>query len=157
MPVDYSKAKIYRIVCNETGEQYFGSTTQTLSLRIAQHRMTSNTTKAKQIIERGNYEIILCEEFPCENKEQLNKCERKWIEENECLNKNIPGRNPTEYRLENKERIYKWFAENRNNTEEYKEYQKQYRKQYYLKNREIILQKSQEKRNQTMLDPPTPN
>jgi len=39
-----------------------------------------------------NCKIELVEEFPCESKEQLNKREGYYIQNNECVNKNIPGR-----------------------------------------------------------------
>jgi hypothetical protein len=120
MPIDYSKSKIYRIVCNETGEQYFGSTTQTLAQRLSKHRDHTNNSTSKQIIQRGNYDIVLCEEFPCENKEQLHARERKWIEENECINNRIPARTL----LEKHEYEKKWREENR---EKVREIQKNYR------------------------------
>ncbi len=84
---DYKKGKIYRIVCNTTGEQYFGSTTRTLGRRLCGHRSPSNQCASRQIIERGNYEIILCEEYPCDNKQQLHERERFWIEIHNCINK----------------------------------------------------------------------
>ena len=94
---DYNNGKIYRIVCDITGETYYGSTTyKYLSSRLAKHRSTT-TCKSKQIIERGNYSIVLVEEYPCENKEQLNKRERYYIENNECVNKYIPTRTKSEY------------------------------------------------------------
>jgi len=97
MPIDYTKSKVYKIVCNETGETYYGSTTQTLSRRMSSHRAKNNKCSSKQIIERGNYDMILCEECSCENKEQLHAIERKWIDENECVNKFIPNRKYKEY------------------------------------------------------------
>jgi hypothetical protein len=135
---DYSKSKIYKIVCNETGEQYFGSTTQSLSSRLYCHKQKTNPTKSKPIIERGNYNIILCEEFPCENKEQLNSRERKWIEENECVNRNIPTHTREEYYEKHFEKIQKYQKEyvkeyRQKNIEKYNEYQRQYR----LKKKEI--------------------
>jgi len=127
MPIDYSKGKIYRIVCNETGEQYFGSTTQTLAQRMTLHRYLAkkekNACRSKQIIDRGNYDVVLCEECPCETKEQLHACERKWIEENDCVNKYVPGRTTQEA---------------------YDEYKKQYYKQYREENREAILKRQRQ-------------
>ena len=34
------KGIIYKIVCNETGECYYGSTTKTLNKRITEHKST---------------------------------------------------------------------------------------------------------------------
>lgn len=93
---DYSNGKIYKIVCNITGETYYGSTTQKISMRVGKHKQEAlyrvNPCVSKQIILRGNYDYSLVEECPCDNKEQLHKCERWFIENNECINKTIPGR-----------------------------------------------------------------
>jgi predicted GIY-YIG superfamily endonuclease len=140
MPIDYSKSKIYRIVCNETGEQYFGSTTQSLAKRMATHRHHRNKSASSQIIARGNYDIVLCEEFPCENKEQLHSRERKWIEENECMNKQIPG-GTKEERLNY---LKKWRDENR---EKHNEWAKKWRDE----NREKICEINRNYRNKQKL------
>ena len=43
---DYKKGQIYRIVCNITGKIYVGSTTQSLSCRLAAH--IRNNTEFKE-------------------------------------------------------------------------------------------------------------
>ena len=53
--VNYEKGKIYKIVCNTTGEIYIGSTTkQTLAQRLSQHvsqyKRCENKTKSYDII-----------------------------------------------------------------------------------------------------------
>jgi len=123
---DYKKSKIYRIVCNETREQYFGSTTQSLAQRIGKHKHNTNKSASSQIIARGNYDIVLCEEFPCENKEQLHARERKWIEENECINKRIPSQTTHERH----EYMKEWSEKNRKKR---CEYNKKYRNNQKLK------------------------
>ena len=37
--VDYGNGKVYKIVCNNTGKVYIGSTTQPLSKRLVAHRL----------------------------------------------------------------------------------------------------------------------
>ena len=49
--------------------------------------------------------IELYENFPCDNKEQLNNREGKVIREIATLNKNIAGRTIKEYYEQNKENI----------------------------------------------------
>jgi len=102
---DYSNSKIYRIVCNQTGLQYYGSTTQALSKRLSKHVcnykcwtngkgrfMTSFT-----VLEAEDYGIVLVEELPdIENVEQLRQAERRHIEGNVCVNKAVPGRTQQE-------------------------------------------------------------
>ena len=157
---NYSKAKIYKIVCNITGETYYGSTTQPLSVRIGGHRKHAKKEEykitSKPIILRGNYDIVLCEECPCENKEQLHARERKWIEENECVNKVIPGRTPAEWREANNEYQKNYQEANQEqlkqkckeyreaNQEQIKQYQKQYREanKEYQKNYQKNYQKA---------------
>lgn len=125
---DYSKSKIYKIVDNTNGNVYIGSTTQSLSMRLAGHTQSykrylngkNNYMTSFEIIKNGNYNIFLIEEFSCENKEQLHRNERKQIEANECVNKNIPIRTQEEVI----ERIKKHREDN---LEQYIEYSKAYK------------------------------
>eukprot|EP00952_Eustigmatos_sp_NYUAD-ZCMA_P009908 40808-Eustigmatos_ZCMA.PRE.1 len=50
-----------------------------------------------KVIESGDYDIVLIEDFPCDNKEQLHARERHYIETLECVNKVIPNRTSAEY------------------------------------------------------------
>jgi len=52
---DYQKGKIYKIVCNETGLVYIGSTTQALSQRLQGHKKNYKTFK---VLENDNYNIF---------------------------------------------------------------------------------------------------
>jgi hypothetical protein len=141
---DYSKAKIYKLVCNVTGEVYFGSTCVGLSQRLQKHKdcfRYGGRCSSKQIIERGNYNIILCQECPCENKEQLKAFERKWIEENECINVQLPGRTKKEWYEKNRIEILKthkeWHDEHKGNLKDKK-------REYYEQNKIEILKKNKE-------------
>lgn len=96
---DYQKGKIYKILCNITGLTYYGSTTQALSVRMGGHRIKFNCS-SKHIILGGDYDYSLVEDCPCENKEQLHRRERYYIENNECVNAQIPGRTDKEYQKE---------------------------------------------------------
>ena len=96
MPIDYSKTKIYKII-DLTSElpPYFGSTCQSLSVRMGGHRSKSNKCSSKQIIEKGknNYKCVLVENYPCKNKEEQIKRESWFIENNDCINKKNPQTN----------------------------------------------------------------
>ena len=92
---DYGKGKIYKIVCNTSGKVYVGSTTKDrLCQRLAKHvdhykqwkAGKGNKTSSFDIIENGNYEIILLEDHPCSSKDQLHARERHFIESLECVN-----------------------------------------------------------------------
>jgi hypothetical protein len=151
--VNYNNGKIYKIVCNITGEIYIGSTCEpTLARRLAKHRdcyncwkrgKKSSNVKSFQIIERGDYSIVLIENINCETKEQLLRRERFHIESNTCINKFIPLRTKAEWYLDNKENIAEQKKQYR---EEHKEETKEYHKEYYLKNKEQQKQYQKEYR-----------
>lgn len=125
---DYSKGKVYEIICRITSERYIGSTIDTLSRRLTSHRLLSNPCISKNIIIRGDYYINLLEECDCENKMQLLKKEREWYDKLECINLN----RPITFKEERKEYFKKYFKENK----EYKEKKKEQSKEYYEKNKE---------------------
>ena len=160
---DYSKASIYKIVCNITGNIYIGSTCQPLHKRLSQHLIEFKSGKylsSSEIIENGNYSIILVEQYPCQNRNQLLRKEREYIDTLECVNKQTPfvtveemkKRLKTHYE-NNKEHIKKYKKEwCINNKEKLKEKSKEYRqinkeelslkkKQYYEAHKEKIIQK----------------
>jgi len=129
---DYSQAKIYKIECNVTNDVYYGSTTQSLSRRLAVHKCDRDCSSIK-IVDRGNYTCKIIEEYPCNSKTELEARERWWIENNVCINKKIPCRTKQEYREDNKE----WY--------------KQYYKEYYQENKEKIKEYDK-KRNEQRKD-----
>lgn len=109
--VNYANSKVYRIVSNHTDQVYIGSTTSPLSKRLAEHRSGrnhhleagGNYTSSSEIVQFDDAEIILVEEYPCENIEQLRQRERYWIENTEfCVNRKIPGRTQAEWYLDHK-------------------------------------------------------
>ena len=102
---DYSKSKVYNIVCNITGQTYYGSTVQKISQRMNGHRNKDNECLSKPIIERGDYHYGLVEDYKCDNLEQLLMRERYYIDNNDCVNKNVPGRTKKERYEANKDKI----------------------------------------------------
>jgi len=102
--VNYQNGKIYKIVGNNL--TYYGSTCEpTLAKRLTKHKCALNEYKKGQrrfitsfkIIESGEYNIVLVEKHSCKSKDELHKRERFYIENNECVNKVIPGRTHKEY------------------------------------------------------------
>ena len=142
---DYQLGKIYRIVCNTTGLTYYGSTCEpTLARRLGKHVGTYKRFKdgkkekymsSYEILEGGNYTIVLVELFPCNSKMMLHQRERYYIENNDCVNMYIPARTQEEYREINKSKINEYASEYRlNNKEKIKEQQAN----YFLNNKEKI-------------------
>jgi hypothetical protein len=154
---DYSKSKIYKIYCNITGETYYGSTVQPLHKRVGAHKANfdrwkngkTNYVKSYDIIERGDYDYSLVENYPCDSKEQLHSRERYWIENFECVNKCIPGRTKKEYRDVNKEKIAEqnkeYREQNKGKIKEYREQNKEKIKEYREQNKEKIEERRKQK------------
>ena len=160
--MNYQNGKIYRIVCNATGKQYIGSTCSPISARLAQHRKSYRKyTQQKfhyitsfEILKEGNYEIILLENCEVENKEQLHKRERHFIETMECVNRQIPTRTHKEYRethrdeLREKHKVYERMHrdEIRKREKEYREKhseeKSQYNKSYHETHRDELNKNS---------------
>ena len=86
---DYNDGRIYSLVCNETGLEYIGSTCDTLCRRLQGHKTKygkwknglENKCGSFRILEGGNYSINLVENYPCNNKKELNIRERYWYDE----------------------------------------------------------------------------
>jgi len=133
--VNYQKAKIYKLVSNQTNKIYIGSTCQLLCHRKASHKRDYKNymngiggyVTSFEIAKFDNMDIILIENYPCLNIEVLLARERYWIEKTpETVNKQHPGRTFKEYYELNKDRIH-----NRN-------------KKYYEMNKEKINKKKME-------------
>ena len=147
-PKDYSKGKIYCVRNTINDDIYIGSTCQSLSQRMAQHRKAMTARQRmklyKSMIESGreNFYIELLEECPCENFIQLTKREGELIREhNSALNHMINGRTRKQYQEENKDYWNEW---KRNHYEENKERINEQRKIYRENNKEKIHEKQQE-------------
>jgi hypothetical protein len=150
---DLSKCKIYKITSLNNPELvYYGHTCQTLSQRFTSHKKKSNTTKSKQIIEKGDAVILLIENYPCESDEQANAREAFYILNNPCVNKQIPNRPRKEwlkiYLDANKEKKREYDkAYNEANNEQRNEKSKQ----YYEANKEEIRKRQKQAYEKRML------
>lgn len=167
----YQQGKIYKIVCNITGEVYYGSTILELNVRLSLHKNKKNCMSNK-ILDRGDYKIEHIKDYPCNNVYELEEEEAKYIRENECINNNIPHRTTKQYREDNRKIIQEKQKEDiKNNPEKYKQKSKKYREKHrdkindkqkedrknnpekyknydknkYEKNKEKILEKQKEK------------
>jgi len=98
--------RIYYLRCDETNDVYIGSTIQTLKERLRGHIKDKYCT-SKLIIKYDSCIILLLEEIEVENRKELEKIERQYIETYVCVNKMIPGRTDKEYRNDNKIKIAK--------------------------------------------------
>jgi hypothetical protein len=163
----YQRGQIYAIRSHQTTGVYYGSTTQSLSKRLHEHK---NNYKS-YLNEKGHYissfeilkyddsyiELVL--DFPCNSKKELNRREGQIIRNNECVNKIIAGRTKQEYYIDNKVKYIEYYNDNKDQKLEYQkkyddehkeqkiEYQKQnkehiaeYKKQYNLNKKQSTLE-----------------
>ena len=89
---NYQLSKIYKIIDNTSDDVYIGSTTQKyLQDRIRSHKsktkLNKNGCMSRDIISRGNWRVELIENYPCNNKQELNEREQFHIDNNDCINK----------------------------------------------------------------------
>jgi hypothetical protein len=142
----YQEGKIYliRSPSRPDIDPYYGSTIGTLKGRFSVHISNAKThnKSSKILIDIGDAIIELVENYPCENKYELECRERVYIENNPCINKFIPTRTRKERRELNKDNKKKYNIE-------YYEINKReilmQRKKYYEINKRKILMQQQDK------------
>jgi hypothetical protein len=151
----YLNGKIYKLIDNTNGNIYIGSTCKLLKERLKTHKGIYSlynkkdgkclTTSAYHIIKNNDYKIELLEYFPCKSKQELLRKEREYIESNKCINIVRPittYQEKLDYRKE-------WYDKNKDIILEkqkiYNEANKdnlaEKRKEKYDKNKDIILEK----------------
>lgn len=91
---NYQNSKIYKISCNKTGLCYYGATTRSINHRLSVHEWRfNNYDRIKKrytsslIIENGDYQIELVEEYPCNSYEEMTAREDYYIKNFPCVNK----------------------------------------------------------------------
>ena len=154
--MDYSKAKIYKIVNDIDDDTYIGATCQALSKRMAEHRKSMKSKRDnhiklyKKMNEIGveHFKILLVEETPCENVEQLRAIEGDYIRELGTLNSQIAGRTSGDYEKEFKERYYPSKKIYRENS---REILNEKNKEYYNARKEEICSKHRQKYNEVTI------
>mgnify|MGYP003647614657 CR=1 FL=1 len=146
--IDYSKIVIYKICCKdkEISDVYVGRTTN-FQMRQSQHKIQSKNSKTNQTFVYininqmggwGNWEMVIIEEYPCENSIEANNREQYWINKLQAsLNTQIKFDNTpdTDYKKE-------WYFKNREKVREKQEnyrQQKKKEKEDYLANFKLDL------------------
>jgi hypothetical protein len=160
---NYKESKIYKIINDDNDDIYIGSTTQKLSQRYAEHAReykrylldNKRYVSSYEILRNNNSNIILIENFECDNREELLKKERYYIDSIKCVNKNRPYVAEGEdketkngqmkvYYQDNKEKIklqmQEHYQENKDNKQEYQRINKDKIKEYQKANRDKINQ-----------------
>ena len=160
--LNYQLGKIYKIECNVTGKVYIGSTCEpTLARRLAGH-ITSykrylngkyHYVTSFDVLQNGNYDIVLIESYPCNSKDELHARERYYTNNIDCVNK-VKGQGmynelgikeyKKQYHEKNKDIIH---AQKKEYREKNKDKIIEKSKEYYEKNKDIIHAKHNEKQN----------
>ena len=173
--MDYKCAKLYAIVGEDGMEVYVGSTCSPLYKRWWQHQHYAkkypNRDIYKYISENGGCEkfrIILVEEYPCENRDQLRRREGEHIKKlNPVGNHLVAGRTKQEYYKDNQETILEkqrqyheqnsetinekkrqYYEQNPEYWRQYHEQNREKQRQYYEQNREKLNEKQRQYREQ---------
>jgi hypothetical protein len=111
-------SKIYKLIDNTNDNVYIGSCCSSLKTRLSKHKCSyeiflfnniksyeiiknGDYIKSFDIIKNGDYKIELLEDCNVKTKEELLEREGYYIENNECLNKNIPDINYKKYYNDN--------------------------------------------------------
>ena len=130
-------ARVYKLQ-STNGLVYYGSTTQkVMTKRLSTHKgkaKTGESSRSRLLFTDGaTVTITLVENVEnCKDKYELQARERWYIENNECVNKNIPNRTEEEIRVYHKE--YR---------ETHREKSKEKAKEWYQANKEKLKQKYQ--------------
>jgi hypothetical protein len=159
--VNYQLGKVYKIIGN--GKIYVGSTCEKLLCqRLSGHNRTykfyqkgnGNNMTSFQCLSDPNHYIELVELYPCDSKDESHKCERKWIEQLDCVNKFLPGRTHKEYCDTHKEQKKIYLDKNKEQIKEQKkiyyednkEQRKEQVQQYYDTHKEQIKEQRRQRR-----------
>ena len=165
----YKHGKIYRITDISYTKFYYGSTVQSLAMRMSGHReaykrylkgLVSIHCRVYDLFEEfgiQNCRIELVEAHPCDSREELGKREGFYIEQHDCVNKCVAGRTQTDYKKEwyqkNKTRILnnmqKLYEEDKENIlqrnklyrDAHKAELSEHHKIYYQENKDILHRK----------------
>ena len=83
---------IYKIIDNTNGNEYYGSTAQSVNQRMTGHRSTLKASSKRrcasyEILKNGDWRYETVEKFTYNDKFELRNREQYYIENNECVNK----------------------------------------------------------------------
>ena len=136
--MDYQAGKIYALKSAQTDKIYIGSTIFDLSYRKRKHinhynsymRGNSKYISSFDLCKYDDMYIELIEEYPCENKRQLEKREGVIQREMDCVNKIIANRT---------------WKEHYNESEQYRENVREAQVRFRQKHKERLNAKKRER------------
>jgi hypothetical protein len=143
---------IYKIHCNKTGEDYYGSTND-IKHRIGIHmcstekQLSKRQCTSRQIIDRNDWTFSVVEEVKYEDKTELKIRERYYFENFDCINKIVPYATIEEINQRKIERgkTEKGKAEKKAYYEANKEHLKRKSREHYTANKEAATARKAER------------
>lgn len=148
----YQNGKIYSIRSHQTEDIYIGSTINTLPKRLDGHKKSFKSwndnkkghyVSSFEIMKYDDYYIELIENYPCNNKNELERQEGIHIRSNDCVNKRIAGRTEKEHYDDNRDKKLQQMKEYQT---KHKDEILQQKKEYHINHRDERLQKAKEYR-----------
>ena len=136
---------IYKISCNITGEDYYGSTKQKIETRIGRHKMLD--CSSARIIQRGNYSYTQLEVIQYNDEKELLNREKYYYKKYPNVNQQSPINTIEETKKRRKLQSMKEITK-QTKRKYYLNHKKEiaeYRKQRYIDNIEAVSAKSAEK------------
>ena len=139
MDPKYKNGKIYEITSNNNNMIYVGSCTISLKHRLIDHKRQK--CSSKYILECGDYNINLIQEYSCNNNKELRIREQYWIDKYRKEGKNVVNeQNAYTSKLQRQEKQNEYQKNNRSKYREkdkkYYEKNQEYYKEYRANNRE---------------------
>jgi hypothetical protein len=119
----YNSGKIYKIIDNTNNNIYIGSTIETLKRRLQRHINDYKRNiflTSKEIIKNGDYKIELLENYPCNNKRELEKREQEYIDNLKSVNKSRAYSTNENIKMYYKNYHKEYEKKNKNKISEYK-------------------------------------
>lgn len=153
--MDYQNGKIYSIRCySDDSLVYYGSTTQSLSKRLVNHRSDyknylidkKNYITSFKLLELADCYIELEELCPCNTKEELLKQEGYYIRNNQCVNKKIPDRTQEEKKELRKQFNQHYRNLHKDTIEANRDFRKSYMRKYNLEHSDEAKENRKENR-----------
>jgi hypothetical protein len=159
----YHTSKIYKISSPQCEKFYIGSTTNTINIRLSEHKSNykryikneiGGYLTSFEVVKFDDCIIELIKDVKCENRKELERVEGDCIKEHHdrILNKYVAGRTDIEYYEANKINLTKYKKEyyeankdkNKEIIKEYREANKDKYKEYCEANKEKIKEQKKE-------------
>jgi len=118
---EYNNSKIYKIISSKSEKVYIGSTITTINSRMSKHKSEyklwmdnkHHYMSSFEILKYEDSNIVLIENFPCHDLNELLLREQYWVDNLDCVNQSNPHTNKkANYKNFNNSKIYKIISSN---------------------------------------------